>query len=121
MANISVFGSLSNIQILVHTFFSGKKVGRDVFGNTYYRAAPRRGSKRERRWVIYHGPTEASAIPPEWHGWMHHQTNHPPASENRHRKNWQKPHQPNLTGTRKAHSPSGGALPKSYTAWSPKE
>src|ERR1051325_9932559 len=53
----------------------GELVGQDEQGNRYYRTAggkidPTLGF--ERRWVIYNGYAEASRIPPEWHGWIHH-------------------------------------------------
>lgn len=124
MAKFTIFGALTNIQMLVHTLLKGKKVGVDALGNVYYRAAPRRGTKRERRWVIYKDQTEASLVPPEWHGWLHHQTDVIPSDDNRYRKPWQKPHKPNMTGTDKAYAPPGlrGARPAAtgdYTAWTP--
>ena len=57
------------------TWLYGEFVGEDEFGNRYYRT---RGGKIdptlgfERRWTIFNGYTEASTIPPSWHGWMHH-------------------------------------------------
>jgi NADH:ubiquinone oxidoreductase subunit len=88
----------------------GQKVGQDALGNTYFRSAARRGEKRERRWVIYKGAPEASNIPPEWHGWMHHQTDAVPANDVGFRREWQKPHQPNMTGTTGAYRPPGHVL-----------
>lgn len=127
MAKISIFGVLSNIQILIHTALHGKFVGEDGLGNKYYRGTPRRGTQRERRWVIYKGEPEASMVPPEWHGWLHHQTNTVPEASSRHRKAWQAPPQPNLTGTGAAYLPPGHTLrggkrdaaTGDYTAWQP--
>ena len=54
------------------TMLYGEKVGTDEFGNVYYR---RRGGKKdkalgfERRWVIFNGYCEGSAIPQGWYGW----------------------------------------------------
>ena len=104
----------------------GEKVGEDEFGNVYYRAKPRKGYKRERRWVMYSDAPEASSVPPEWHGWLHHQTDEVP-SENGYRRPWQKPHQPNMTGTTGAYRPpghilQGGTRDKAtgdYEAWKP--
>ena len=81
----------------------------------------------ERRWVIYNGYAEASAIPPSWHGWMHHTVDTPPTQENYRPWAWQKPHRPNLTGTPGAQRPTGSTLaqgrrPKAtgdYKAWVP--
>lgn len=109
MVKISLFGVLTNVQMLLHTLIKGKLVGKDAEGNRYYRGRPRRGTTRERRWVIYKQAPEASQVPPEWHGWLHHQTNVVPASESPYRKPWQKPHQPNLTGSDKAYLPPGAA------------
>lgn len=88
----------------------GERVGEDQLGNVYYRAKPRPGYKRERRWVMYKGAPEASLIPPEWHGWMHHQTDAVPSNDEGFRRSWQKPHQPNLTGTTGAYRPPGHVL-----------
>jgi len=123
----SLLGAISPAHIYFVTLITGARlVGRDDFGNKYYRAKPRKGYNRERRWVIYNGAAEASKIPPEWHGWMHHQTNETPQA-NSYRRVWQKPHQQNLTGSTQAYRPpghilSGGQRDKAtgdYEAWKP--
>ena len=125
MPRLSIFGTLTNIQMILHTFFRGKRVGADGFGNVYYRAGPRRGRKRERRWVMYAGRPEASSVPPEWHGWLHHQTDAVPFPDNARRRPWQKLHHPNMTGSASAYRPpslKGGpraATTSDYTAWRP--
>jgi len=127
MAKISIFSALSNIQMIVHTALHGKRVGEDAQGNTYYRAKPRNGTKRERRWVMYKDTPEASRVPPEWHGWLHHQTDTVPAADSAYRKDWQLPPQPNQTGTAGAYLPPGHTLKGGrrdaatgdYTAWQP--
>lgn len=131
MARLSVFGVLSNVQMLIHTLLKGTYVGTDATGNKYYKGKARKGTggriTRERRWVIYKRATEASFVPPEWHGWLHHQTDVLPQDNGHHRKEWQKPHQPNMTGTDRAYLPPGhdrrgGDAPKmgtGYTAWKP--
>lgn len=125
----SLLGALSPAHITFVTLVTGAtKVGTDQFGNKYYRAKPRKGYKRERRWVIYKGQPEASAVPPEWHGWLHHQTDTvPDGSQQSFRRVWQKPHTPNLTGTNQAYRPpghilKGGQRDKAtgdYEAWKP--
>jgi NADH:ubiquinone oxidoreductase subunit len=95
------------------TWLYGEAVGEDEFGNRYFRTIggkidPALGF--ERRWVIYSGYTEASTIPPAWHGWMHHIVDIPPTEESYKPRPWQKPHRPNLTGTPAAHRPSGSTL-----------
>jgi len=101
----------------------GRFVGEDEAGNRYYQ--DRTG---QRRWVIYNGYAEASAIPPGWHGWMHHRVDEPPTSTAYTPREWQKPHQPNLTGTAYAYRPKGSilgrpAIPQSdgeYQPWTPR-
>jgi NADH:ubiquinone oxidoreductase subunit len=92
-------------------FARGKKIGMDALGNRYYEGPARPGYKRKRRWVLYKGAPEASMIPPEWHGWIHHQTDAIPSSETESfRRPWQKPHQQNMTGTTAAYRPPGHIL-----------
>lgn len=64
-----------------HTWRHGQRVGEDEFGNVYYQGGTD-SEGRTRRWVIYNGPAEASAIPPGWHGWMHHRTDVSPPTRN---------------------------------------
>ena len=92
------------------TWRHGEEVGKDEFGNVYYQT---RGGKIDpalgvlRRWVIYNGPIEASAIPPGWNGWLHHTYDLPPSKEDYQAKPWQLPHKPNMTGTPQAYRPQG--------------
>lgn len=97
----------STAAIRLFTLLHGGKVGTDSFGNQYYRGKPRGNTKRERRWVLYNGPSDASTVPAEWHGWLHHQTNTLPAENNPLRRDWQKPPQPNMTGSSAAYVPPG--------------
>ncbi len=104
----------------------GERVGEDEFGNVYYRAPSKIPSSiAEHRWVIYNGYTEASAIPPGWHGWMHHRTDTPPSEEEYKPREWQMEHQANQTGTAGAYRPDGSLYnpkpetEKDYEAWSP--
>lgn len=109
-----------------HTWRKGERVGEDEAGNVYYQGGTD-SEGRTRRWVIYKGYAEASAIPPGWHGWMHHRTDTPPPKQDYRPRDWQKPHQENLTGTPQAWRPPGsilgkGARPKvsgDYDAWTP--
>lgn len=131
MGLLKILGALSPVHIGWVTLTSGaRKVGEDQYGNKYYRASPRPDYKRERRWVIYKGAPEASSVPPEWHGWLHHQTNEAPTErDGSFRQPWQKPHQPNMTGTNKAYRPPGhileggkrDAATGDYEAWTPPE
>lgn len=110
-----------------HTWRFGEKVGEDEFGNVYYQGG-RDSEGRTRRWVIYNGPAEASAIPSGWHGWMHHRTDAAPVSETYEPFPWEKPHVANRTGTAAAYRPKGSILTGTdrprvtgdYDAWTPK-
>ena len=127
MGLLRFLGVLSPVHIGWVTMSGGKLVGQDPQGNRYYSGRPRRGYSRDRRWVMYKGAPEASAVPPEWHGWLHHQTDEVPAAGGSYRQSRQKPHQPNMTGTTGAYRPpghilSGGRRDKAtgdYQPWTP--
>lgn len=131
MGILRVFSALSPVYMYVFSWFSrGKYVGSDVYGNKYYSGAARPGYQYNRRWVMYKDVPEASAVPPEWHGWLHHQTDTvPDENAESFRRPWQKPHQPNLTGTTATYLPpghllKGGRRDKAtgdYEAWKPSE
>jgi NADH:ubiquinone oxidoreductase subunit len=114
----------------VWTWLFGERVGEDEFGNVYYRR--RRGKidpalRFERRWVIFNGYAEGSAVPPGWYGWLHHTVDVPPTQESYSPKEWQLPYVPNRTGTPAAYRPPGSALSAGqrqptggdYQAWRP--
>jgi NADH dehydrogenase len=100
-----------------YTLLAGKFVGEDEFGNKYYS-----NSKGKKRWVIYKNTVESSKIPPQWHSWIHFLTVNKP-SINIQRFPWQKQHEENLTGTKKAYKPDGSLLKdskknmKKYEIW----
>ena len=48
------------------TIFTGTYVGKDEFGNKYYK------NKKNERWVIYSTNIEATKITSDWYLWMHH-------------------------------------------------
>ena len=56
---------------------------------------------------IYEGANDASRVPAEWHGWLHHTVDVPPTEEDYTPREWQKPHRPNFTGTPNAWRPRG--------------
>lgn len=86
----------------LNTRLSGVEVGRDDQGSVYYRS-----KKGDRRWVVFAGDVEASRTPPEWHMWLHRQSATPPSETPLPAKAWEKPWQPNPTGSLAAHAPSG--------------
>jgi NADH:ubiquinone oxidoreductase subunit len=105
----------------------GRLAGTDRFGNRYYESRRKTDSLgRHVRWVLFAGKAEASAVPPEWWGWIHYTTTDP-LPEDAPRKPWQKEHRPNLTGTAESYRPpghdhSGGQRAASsgdYEAWTP--
>jgi len=121
-------GLQSPITFLISLLFRGHYVGADYLGNKYYTGKARKNYPNERRWVNYKsGNVEASEVPPEYHGWLHHQTNTFPAENSGYRKPWQKSHTPNLTGTTLAYKPTGHQLNGGmrdrtigdYEAWTP--
>jgi NADH:ubiquinone oxidoreductase subunit len=126
--SFSFIRRVSQIGTLLQTYFCGEEVGRDDFGNRYYRGrkptpSDYAGSMREKRWVVYEGEPEASKVPPEWHIWLHHTAD--ASIPNSARKEWQIPHIANMTGTPDAWLPpalEGKARPKAtgdYEAWQP--
>ena len=79
---MGIFGKIftwwdgATIGTSLNSGMTGVKVGSDAQGNEYFRAKkpypkghPFAG--KERRWVIYNGPNDASRVPAEWHGWLH--------------------------------------------------
>ena len=102
------------------TWRKGVKVGEDDQGNRFFET---RDGKR--RWVIFNGEAEASRVSPDWHGWLHHTFADPPTKAPLTHKDWEKPHQENLTGTGAAYAPPGSIRrsdpePRGdYEAWQP--
>jgi NADH:ubiquinone oxidoreductase subunit len=107
------------------TLFSwrnGVEFGKDSTGNTYFHS-----KKGDRRWVMYKGANDASRVPPEWHGWLHHQYDGHPDQALPPAPRFLKEATPNLTGTPQAYRPSGAlerggqrqAASGDYQAWTP--
>ena len=100
----------------IYTTFAGKFAGKDQFGNKYY------FNSKGRRWVIYKNNIESTKIPPEWHSWVHFLKRNTPSNETK-KYTWQKEHQENPTGTKKAHKPDGSLSSslkknmKKYETW----
>lgn len=86
------------------SYFHGKQVGQDPFGNCYFIEKKAKG-RRAKRWVIYNGKAEPSKVPAEWHGWLHYTQENPPAK--RRPYDWELASIPNMTGTKHAYLPSG--------------
>jgi NADH:ubiquinone oxidoreductase subunit len=101
---------------------NGVAFGSDEAGNQYFQSKD--GLKR---WVMYNGANDASRVPPEWHGWLHHTHDGNPDSYLPPLRKWERDTTGNLTGTGEAYRPAG-ALEEGgkraratgdYQAWSP--
>ena len=105
----------------------GEHVGTDAQGNKYYRSKEKTADGLDRRWVIYNGANDASRVPAEWHGWLHHSYDELPESHLPPPKIWEAAHTPNPTGTPGAYRPQGAperggkraAATGDYEAWTP--
>jgi NADH:ubiquinone oxidoreductase subunit len=110
----------------LYTSRKGSKVGEDHAGNVYYEGGVD-VMGRPRRWVIYNGANDASRVPAEWHGWLHHSIEGTPESFLPPPRIWEKDFTPNQTGLATAYRPSGAiemggkraAATGDYEAWSP--
>ncbi len=119
--------AISSISASISGATAGE-VGDDEFGNVYYEGG-KDSEGRTRRYVVYADISEASLIPAGWHGWMHHTTDIAPPQSDFVKREWHRPHRPNLTGTPLAYHPKGslyntGERPRvtgDYDAWSPGE
>ncbi len=113
LKQIFTWWNKNTIGTFIKTLFFGKFVGRDDFGNKYYK------SKKDERWVIYAKDIEATKITTDWFLWMHHTVNEIPA-ENVKKYNWQKKHIQNLSGTKEAYKPNKISKKnnyKNYETW----
>ena len=122
LAKLFTWWDGATIGTLLFSARNGRKVGEDDSGNRYF--VSRDGT---RRWVLYNGINDASRVPPEWHGWLHHSYDGLPDEVLPPAQPWQTAAQPNLTGTSAAYRPAG-ALERGgeracatgdYAAWSP--
>ena len=85
------------------TRMNGDEVGKDDAGNVYFAS----GGKNPRRWVIYNGNNDGSRVPPEWQAWLRGTIDDLPEKALPPRRAFQKPAEPNLTGTLAAFRPDG--------------
>jgi NADH:ubiquinone oxidoreductase subunit len=102
------------------------RIGEDADGNIYYEGKPLPDNRR-RRFIRYKGANDASRVPPEWHGWLHHQYDAVPDASLPPARRWEKEARSNLTGTGAAYRPAGAleaggkraSATGDYEAWSP--
>ena len=116
-SNMKIFFTWWNKQTFgtfIKTFFTGKLVGKDDYGNKYYK------NKNDERWVIYSSEIEATKITTDWYLWMHHTIDKIPNDKLEKKYLWQKKHSENKTGTEKKHKPikiSKKNDKKKYASW----
>ncbi len=99
---------------MIKTLFTGTFVGKDSFGNKYYK------NKKDKRWVVYSNNVEATKIPSEWYLWMHHTIDKIPDKISQKNYNWQKNHLENQTGTKNSFKPvkiKKSETQKKYETW----
>ena len=117
---------MANAITKVITMLHGEMVGTDEYGNKYYQHRKPKAGQRRRRWVIYKEEDEASRVPAEHHAWLHYTIDDFPEA-GRPRRDWQKDHQANVTGSVNATLPPGHVLKGGqrdkatgdYEAWQP--
>ena len=97
----------------LYTWLYGNMVGQDDENNKYYCNSKNFSDCDAKRWVIFSGQIEATKVPPHWHAWLHKSIDEPPMNYH-HKYNWQKNHEPNMTGTENAYFPDSHPLSKSY-------
>ncbi len=97
----------------IYTFFYGKLIGEDEYGNKYFSNKKDFKDIKAKRWVMFKGQIEASKIPPHWHAWLHRSIDEPPLNY-KHKYKWQKDHKVNRTGSNEAYFPPSHPLSKSY-------
>mmetsp|Transcript_5708 Transcript_5708/g.19963 ORF Transcript_5708/g.19963 Transcript_5708/m.19963 type:complete len:154 (-) Transcript_5708:1227-1688(-) len=107
----------------------GKFVGQDALGNKYYEAYEGIASPVQtgrHRWVEYANRHNynLTSVPPEWHGWLHHITDHCPANHKFLEAPFKIPAEVTKTGTLENYQPKGSWSQgparrnwKKYTAW----
>ncbi|XP_054272841.1 probable NADH dehydrogenase [ubiquinone] 1 alpha subcomplex subunit 12 [Macrosteles quadrilineatus] len=103
------------------TLKHGTLVGTDRYGNRYYQNNDYFFLRN--RWVEYADHVglqyDASQVPPEWFGWLHHRTDLPPDQEPfRPQYHWMLPREENMSGTPLEYVPYTTTRPK-VEAWVP--
>ena len=114
LKQIFVWWNQQTLGTRIYTFLNGKLVGKDEFGNKYFE-----NKKKNKRWVIYSGEIDASKIPVEWYSWIHFTSNKIEKTHDLQKYKWQKPHQPNQTGTANSYHPkkNNHEFDKKYKSW----
>ena len=106
----------------IWSYLNGIEIGKDENGNRYFS-----NKKDSKRWVIYGGQVEATAVNPEWNNWLRFTSIEKPGEVKSH--DWQLEHKSNQSGTSKAYSPNSSIFNNKsnnkkridYEKWSPKD
>ena len=106
----------------IWSYLNGIEIGKDENGNRYFS-----NKKDSKRWVIYGGQVEATAVNPEWNNWLRFTSIEKPGKVKSY--DWQLEHKPNQSGTSKAYSPKPSIFDNKsnnkkridYEKWSPKD
>ena len=114
LKQIFVWWNQQTIGTRIYTFFCGKFVGSDEFGNKYFE-----NKNKTKRWVIYKDEIDASKISNDWYSWIHFTKNKIEFKNKISKYSWQKSHSPNMTGTKKAYHPNkkNEQIKKKYKTW----
>ncbi len=123
LKNIFTWWEGATIGTSLYSWRKGRKVAEDPFGNRYFESK----TEPRRRWVIYSGNNDASNVPPEWHGWLHHTMEELPDESLPPVRPWASDYSPNFTGSDGAYRPAGAlesnrpraSASGDYEAWSP--
>ena len=114
--NLDIIFTWWNKQTLgtfLKTLFRGIYVGKDEYGNKYYK------NKKNERWVIYSKNIEATKITSDWFLWIHHTIDKIP-EKNIKKYLWQKNHLENQTGSKNSYKPTKiekNDVNKKYKTW----
>lgn len=113
-------GNVAQTAIIHGPRAHGVHVGTDQFGNKYYERLQDEQYGRH-RWVVYadlrYPNYDATAVPPEWHGWLHFISDDAPSRVPPDTPHFALPHQPSLTGTAERYLPKGSWFNPQKMAW----
>ena len=91
-----------------YTWLCGRQVGTYRFGNRYYEHKSKRlANGKLKRGILFKELTEESKVFPRCHAWLRYNLEELPSGSHVMGYEWQKPHLPNLTGTKYSYRPPG--------------
>ena len=95
---------VNNLGTIIYTFFFGKEVGKDAFGNRYFLSK----NNSNKKWVLYKSEKNPTAIPVAWQLWLtkDEHIKAPSAKNSQKKYAWEKNRIKNFTGTLEAYHPA---------------